>query len=161
MNPLHLQYEVNAPTSITVYFDTVLHTRGHDDRIFLNEWDQCKNRQGGNPEDLFKEGDSELLKAIVRRLFLPESCVSGIPRLMNYSMLIHRSSAVSVEYIVEIVMNACREAGYEPTIGARGPSPKWVQDAARYGLKPESQGEKLSWWRQLLRGISRTGPAFR
>jgi hypothetical protein len=159
MQPLHLQYAKSYP-GVTIgpdtqvwdlFFSTVLSHRGSDYMFFRDVWDSYRNR-GLENVDFFSTDDTELLQIVVKRLMQDDACMQYI-RVHDGALSFALNSALTVEYIVEVVSKICVEAGYDLILAPRPPSPEWAETAAKYALQPEDEGKKLPtlvrlarWW---------------
>jgi hypothetical protein len=142
VKPIHLQF-CEPAQGVDLYFDTLLHQRASDFHLIRKAW-------GNVAESKFKEEGYDVLRVVVARLFQPDT---GIPKLhvKDYRISADLSQAVSCEYIVEVVVGALTEAGYEIIIGQKPPSQKWLQETAESEInccphEPHNKLQKL-WWR--------------
>jgi hypothetical protein len=140
MEPIHLQYSAPA-LQVTLSFDTLLHTRESDFPLIRRGWFEY-----GEEMSFIETHDSEVLKVVIRCLFQNGTGISKI-NVKEYKLIAECSTAVSVEYIVEAVMEALREAGYEVILAPKPPSQKWLKEAANCALKSEPRNwlQKV-WW---------------
>jgi len=114
---LHIVSTFSGLPSITqVEVDELLHTRGSDFTVFRNKYDV----EGA---DVLGEQDRPLLRMINDHLMADEHCGVEYVEVKKYELRIHHSTAVSPDYVLEVVREACRDGGYQLIEEPRQPGP--------------------------------------
>lgn len=140
--PLHIVEGFTGLSSFTdVEVDVLLHRRGSDFTIYRNGYVQ-------HGPDVMIDKDSPLLQSIVFGLMASETCGVEHIRIQNYLLSVHHSKAVSKEYIIDMIMRACTDAGYTVIN-----QPRQMGSPYRGLRVSELDSPKLCWrvfWRSIV-----------
>ena len=124
-------------------FSELLHRRGSDFKIYHNKWVE----QG---EELFDlEKDSPLLQAIVKRLMADSSGVEWLS-VTVYEIVICYSQAIATGYLMDLIIAAAHDAGYEVQQGCKSAP---ASDEVQLDMYvPRRQADEML---ELLRGFKK------